>query len=41
MVVNCPLIDLNYKFTWPLYTKYGHAYDAFKAYMKFVDEYLK
>lgn len=28
--VNIPLEDLYKEFGWPLYKKYGHAYDAFK-----------
>ena len=31
--LNQPLFDINTEFTWKLYAKYGHAYDAFKAYM--------
>lgn len=28
-----PLLDLCKKVAWPLYAKYGHAYEAFKAFM--------
>ena len=28
--LNASLEDLYAKYAWPLYKKYGHAYDAFK-----------
>lgn len=32
-LTDMPLLELHEQLTWPLYKKYGHAYDAFKLFM--------